>query len=77
MLVHALRAIQPTRPFFIGGELPGAGEGSVPANAGSGTGDIVVAEADESDASFLYASPEVAMVTDAFDHHARWSGHAS
>ncbi len=77
MLVHALRAIGSDPTFFIGGELPGAGEGGVPANAGSGTGDIVVAEADESDASFLSLRPEVAVVTNVeLDHHARWSGRA-
>lgn len=77
MIVHALRAIGEDPTFFIGGELPGAGEGSEPANAGLGSGDWVVAEADESDASFLELRPEVAVVTNVeLDHHARWSSRA-
>ncbi len=77
MIVHALRAIGADPTFFIGGELPGAGEGGAPANAGLGSGDLVVAEADESDASFLSLRPEVAVVTNVeLDHHARWSSRA-
>ena len=53
MLVHALRELGEDPSFFIGGELPGAGSGGSAANAGRGEGDWVVAEADESDASFL------------------------
>ncbi|MDQ2676495.1 MAG: Mur ligase domain-containing protein [Actinomycetota bacterium] len=77
MIVHALRAIGADPTFFIGGELPGAGEGGAPANAGLGSGDLVVAEADESDASFLELRPEVAVVTNVeLDHHARWTSRA-
>ena len=77
MIVHALRAVGADPSFFIGGELPGAGEGGEPANAGLGSGDLVVAEADESDASFLSLRPEVAVVTNVeLDHHARWSSRA-
>ncbi len=77
MIVHALRAIGADPTFFIGGELPGAGEDGGPANAGLGAGDLVVAEADESDASFLELRPEVAVVTNVeLDHHARWSSRA-
>jgi UDP-N-acetylmuramate--alanine ligase len=77
MIVHALRATGADPTFFIGGELPGAGEGGEPANAGLGSGDLVVAEADESDASFLSLRPEVAVVTNVeLDHHARWSSRA-
>ncbi len=44
-----------------------------PANAGWGGGDWVVAEADESDASFLELHPEIAVITNVeLDHHARW-----
>ena len=44
------------------------------ANAGWGEGEWVVAEADESDASFLELRPEVAVVTNLeLDHHSRWS----
>ena len=46
------------------------------ANAGWGEGEWVVAEADESDASFLELEPEIAVVTNVeMDHHtagARW-----
>jgi len=71
MLVHALRGLGADPSFLIGGELLGTGE--APANAGWGTGEWVIAEADESDASFLLLEPEVAAVTNVeLDHHARW-----
>jgi UDP-N-acetylmuramate--alanine ligase len=77
MIVHALRALGADPTFFIGGELPGAGDDGGPANAGLGAGDWVVAEADESDGSFLELRPEVAVVTNVeLDHHARWSSRA-
>ena len=77
MLVHALRALGVAPAFFIGGELPGAGPRGAPANAGWGAGGIVVAEADESDASFLRLRPEVAVITNVeLDHHSRWSSRA-
>src|SRR5213596_3466160 len=52
MLAHMLRETGADPAFFLGGELPAtaAGEGAV--NAGWGSGEWVVAEADESDASF-------------------------
>jgi UDP-N-acetylmuramate--alanine ligase len=54
--VLAEGGLDPT--FVIGGRLL-----SVDANARLGTGDFLVAEADESDASFLYLSPVLAVVT--------------
>ncbi len=73
MVVWALRAIGADPAFFLGGELPGAGPGGGPTNAGWGEGEWVVAEADESDASFLELRPEVAVVTNVeLDHHSRW-----
>ncbi|HVQ59297.1 MAG TPA: Mur ligase domain-containing protein [Solirubrobacterales bacterium] len=73
MVVWALRAIGADPAFFVGGEVPGVGEGGAPANAGWGEGEWVVAEADESDASFLRLRPDVAVVTNVeMDHHARW-----
>ena len=56
--------------FVIGGRLNSAG-----ANARLGSGEFLVAEADESDASFLFLSPVLAVVTnidadhlDTYDH---------
>ena len=73
MLVHAMRGSGADPGFFLGGELPGAGPGGEAANAGWGTGDWVVAEADESDASFLELEPEVAVITNLeLDHHSTW-----
>ena len=61
--------------YFLGGELPAEGGGS--ANAAWGDGEWVVAEADESDASFLELEPEIAVITNVeLDHHARWSSRA-
>jgi len=73
MLVWALRGIGENPVWFLGGELPGGGEDGSPANAAWGEGDWAVAEADESDASFLRLRPEVAVVTNLeMDHHSRW-----
>jgi UDP-N-acetylmuramate--alanine ligase len=73
MAVWALRAIGADPAFFVGGEVPGVGEGGEAANAGWGEGEWVVAEADESDASFLELAPEIAVVTNVeMDHHTRW-----
>ena len=68
MCIWALRAAGADPAFFLGGEVPGLG------NAGWGEGEWVVAEADESDASFLKLQPEVAVITNLeLDHHSRWS----
>lgn len=73
MAVWALRAIGADPAFFVGGEVPGLGEDGAAANAGWGEGEWVVAEADESDASFLELRPEIAVVTNVeMDHHTRW-----
>lgn len=73
MTVWALRQIGADPAFFVGGEVPGLGPDGAAANAGWGEGDWVVAEADESDASFLRLRPEVAVVTNVeMDHHSRW-----
>jgi UDP-N-acetylmuramate--alanine ligase len=77
MLVHVLRATGADPCFLLGGELPGAGEDGGPGNAGWGEADWVIAEADESDASFLRLRPEVAVVTNVeLDHHSQWSSRA-
>jgi UDP-N-acetylmuramate--alanine ligase len=73
MAVWALRGAGADPAFFIGGEVPGLAAGGGAANAGWGKGEWVVAEADESDASFLELKPEIAVVTNIeMDHHARW-----
>ncbi len=54
--VLAEGGIDPT--FVVGGKVKGAG-----ANAKLGAGNVLVAEADESDASFLHLSPMVSAVT--------------
>lgn len=73
MAVWALRAIGADPAFFIGGEVPGLRPDGAAANAGWGEGEWVVAEADESDASFLRLRPEIAVVTNVeMDHHSRW-----
>ncbi len=73
MCIWALRASGGDPAFFLGGELPGAGPDGEPTNAGWGDGDWVIAEADESDASFLKLQPEVAVITNLeLDHHSRW-----
>jgi UDP-N-acetylmuramate--alanine ligase len=73
MLVWALRALGEDPAFFVGGEVPGLGSDGAAVNAGWGAGGWVVAEADESDGSFLDLKPEIAVVTNIeMDHHARW-----
>jgi UDP-N-acetylmuramate--alanine ligase len=73
MLAWALREIGADPAFFVGGEVPGLGHDGAAANAGWGGGEWVVAEADESDASFLDLRPEIAVITNIeMDHHSRW-----
>ena len=60
--------IDPT--FVIGGRLNAAG-----ANARLGSGDFIVAEADESDASFLFLSPVISVVTNIDADHMETYGH--
>ena len=56
--------------FVIGGRLNSAGT-----NARLGTGEYLVAEADESDASFLYLQPVIAVVTNIdADHMSTYAG---
>ena len=56
--------------FVIGGKLNAAGT-----NAKLGQGDFLVAEADESDASFLYLHPVIAAVTNIDADHMDTYGH--
>ena len=73
MLVWALRGLGEDPAFFVGGEVPKLGPDGAAANAGWGAGEWVIAEADESDGSFLRLDPEIAVVTNVeMDHHSRW-----
>jgi UDP-N-acetylmuramate--alanine ligase len=56
--------------FVIGGQLLATGS-----NARSGQGDFIVAEADESDASFLQLSPVIGVVTNIDADHMATYGH--
>ncbi|WP_206951051.1 UDP-N-acetylmuramate--L-alanine ligase [Trinickia acidisoli] len=66
--VLAAGGLDPT--FVIGGRLTSAG-----ANARLGTGDFIVAEADESDASFLNLLPVIEVVTNIDEDHMDTYGH--
>jgi UDP-N-acetylmuramate--alanine ligase len=64
MLTVALQHCGADPSFAIGGELNESGS-----NAHDGTGDLFVAEADESDGAFLVYSPHVALVTNVEADH--------
>ena len=69
MLAVSLTALGLDPSFAIGGDLNEPGS-----NAHHGTGEIFVAEADESDRSFQKYSPEVAVVLNVeLDHHANYA----
>jgi UDP-N-acetylmuramate--alanine ligase len=64
MTAHVLEALGENPTALIGGELNDIGS-----NVAFGRSDLVVAEADESDRSFLYLKPQAAVVTNIeFDH---------
>jgi len=69
MLTVALQSCGVDPSFAVGGELAKHGT-----NAHLGTGDIFVAEADESDGSFLVYRPEVAIVTSVQPDHLDFYG---
>lgn len=69
MLAVSLSALGLDPSYAIGGDLDTPGS-----NAHHGTGDIFVAEADESDRSFQKYDPEVAIVLNVeLDHHANYA----
>ena len=76
MLTVALQRCGLDPSFMIGGELNESGSG-----AHQGSGDIFVAEADESDGSFLAFSPHGAVLTnlepDHLDHHGTAEAYAA
>jgi UDP-N-acetylmuramate--alanine ligase len=69
MIVHALRGCGLDPAYLVGGEVRSTG-----ANAGWGSGEWLVVEADESDRSLLKLHPRVAVLTNAeLDHHTTYS----
>ncbi len=66
--VLAKGGLDPT--FVIGGKLTSSGT-----NAKLGTGEFIVVEADESDASFLYLQPIIAVITNIDADHMETYGH--
>ncbi len=68
MVVHVLRGCGLDPAYVVGGELRDTG-----LNAGWGSGEWIVIEADESDRSLLKFSPEIALLTNAeLDHHSTY-----
>ncbi len=68
LLTVALQAAGADPTYAIGGELTSTG-----VNAAEGTGDLFVAEADESDGAFLHYAPYAAVVTNVdADHLDQW-----
>jgi UDP-N-acetylmuramate--alanine ligase len=70
LVASVLQAAGLDPTFVIGGRLNSAG-----ANAQLGKGDYIVVEADESDASFLYLLPVMAVVTNIDADHMETYGH--
>ncbi len=69
MVVQALQGAGLDPSYVIGGELRSTGR-----NAGWGSGEWIVIEADESDRSLLALTPEIAVLTNAeLDHHASYA----
>jgi UDP-N-acetylmuramate--alanine ligase len=68
LLTAALEAAGADPTYAIGADLAATGS-----NAGEGTGDLFVAEADESDGAFLHYAPYAAVVTNVeADHLDHW-----
>ena len=71
MAVHALRGAGMDPAYLVGGELRSTGS-----NAGWGSGEWLVVEADESDRSMLALRRDVAVLTNAeLDHHTTYGSH--
>ncbi|HEY2317342.1 MAG TPA: UDP-N-acetylmuramate--L-alanine ligase [Solirubrobacteraceae bacterium] len=69
MVVTALQGAGLDPSYVVGGELRSTG-----ANAGWGSGEWIVVEADESDRSLLKLRPEIAVLTNAeLDHHSTYA----
>jgi UDP-N-acetylmuramate--alanine ligase len=73
LLTVALQAAGADPTYAIGADLAATGS-----NAGEGTGELLVAEADESDGAFLHYSPYAAVVTNIeADHLDHWGTEAA
>jgi len=69
MIAFAAEAMGLEPTWLIGGDVPQLG-----GNAGPGAGDLLVAEADESDGSAALLRPRIAVVTNIdLDHHAHFA----
>ena len=69
MVVHALRGCGMDPGYLVGGAVRSTGS-----NAGWGTGEWLVVEADESDRSLLHLTPAIAVLTNAeLDHHTTYA----
>ena len=69
MIAHVLRGCGLDPAYVVGGELRSTG-----LNAGWGSGEWIVIEADESDRSLLKLHPEIAVLTNAeLDHHSTYA----
>ncbi|HEX2266695.1 MAG TPA: UDP-N-acetylmuramate--L-alanine ligase [Actinomycetota bacterium] len=64
MITVMLSGVGSDPTFVVGGDLNEIGSG-----AGVGSGDIFVAEADESDGSFLLLHPDIALITNIEEDH--------
>jgi UDP-N-acetylmuramate--alanine ligase len=73
LVAHVLRRAGLDPTIVVGGRVIGAGAESERTGARLGSGPFLVAEADESDGSFLHLSPVIAVVTNVeaehLDHH--------
>jgi UDP-N-acetylmuramate--alanine ligase len=76
MLTVAAQACGADPSYAIGGDLAGTGP-YAGSNAHDGAGDLFIAEADESDGSFLLLSPDVAVVTNVEADHLDQHGTAA
>jgi UDP-N-acetylmuramate--alanine ligase len=69
MIAYAATQLGLDPTWLVGGDVPQLG-----GNAGPGGGDLLVAEADESDGSCSLLHPRIALVTNIeLDHHARFA----
>jgi UDP-N-acetylmuramate--alanine ligase len=69
MIAFAAERIGLDPTWLVGGDVPQLG-----GNAGPGAGDLLIAEADESDGSAALLRPRIAVVTNIdLDHHARFA----